>query len=297
MAGYKNYKSNYPYKKWKSGLSKKSWGNFKAAKQTRDSMNFVIKCNVAFAASYYKANKTGVASINMYDVLRKNSQFKSFMALYDQVKINSIRCKLNVVDADTSMANYNSVKTINICTAWDRTGLSVDQVNFLSNVPVNYDSGINVIQNKDFDLTNVLSFINVIGPGVTEATGNEKTILNSFQRWTSSPYLFASSNAEKSAYVSTSSFGEAIKKHDARVGVYELSDSYTAGCVNDLLSSVNPCVPFENLSLPWKPTLLVGVFKTGINNGIVDQYMDCDPVTFNGEFTIDVTFRNLKAST
>ena len=80
-----------PYKKYKSGSgAKRSRGNFKASKQTRDSMNLVVKCNACLSAAYNKARDYGAAVINIYEVLRTNPQFASFVKLYDQVKVGDI---------------------------------------------------------------------------------------------------------------------------------------------------------------------------------------------------------------
>ena len=109
-----------PYKKYKSSSGgKRSRGNFKAARQTRDAMNLNVKCNACLSASYDKSADAGVAVINIYEVLRTNPQFASFIKLYDQVKVGGIKVKLNVVDAQTTVANINQIKNINVVTAWE----------------------------------------------------------------------------------------------------------------------------------------------------------------------------------
>ena len=69
---------------------------------------------------------------------------------------------------------------------------------------------------------------------------------------------------------------------------------YSDDVINDVISNPNPCIPFENVSIPWKPTLLVGVFKTNINGNTVEQYGSCETVVFNAEFTLPCTFKGLK---
>ena len=61
------------------------------------------------------------------------------------------------------------------------------------------------------------------------------------------------------------------------------------------LSSPNPAIPFENPGIKWKPTLLVGAFRTTVNSeGTITQYGEVTPIIFNGEFTIPVTFKGQK---
>lgn len=282
-----------PYKKWKSGSgSKRSKGNFKAAKQTRDAMNLVVKCNACLSAAYDATKDAGAAVINVYEVLRTNPQFASFVKLYDQVKIGGIRVKLNVVDAQTSIANVSQIKNINVITAWDRTGLSKDQALF-------FDSNSEKIERVDWDTSGVHHFAANIGKGIVNATGVDKSILNSFQRWNRSPFLFPSTMEEKSQYLSTSNFEDVVASYDYTTGAYVVNEANDATPITELFNSANPCLPFESPSCKWKPTLMIGVFTSSYDsqNKVIKQYDSCDPVLFNAEFSIEVTFRNMKAST
>lgn len=286
-----NYGYN-PYKKYKaSSVNKKSRGNFKAARQTRDSMNLVVKCNSCISAAYDKTNDFGCAVINVYEVLRTNPQFASFVKLYDQVKVGGVKVKLNVVDATTTVANIAQIKNINVVTGWDRTGLSRDQVIFL-------DSNSEAIVRNDWDTSGAAYFAPKIGKGITNATGVDKSILNSFQRWNRNPFLYPSTIEEKSQYLSTSNFEDAVAKYDYSTNRYEVNDANESTPITELFSSSNPCLPFESPNCKWKPTLMIGVFTSSYDstNKVINQYDNCDPVLFNAEFSIDVTFRNMKAS-
>lgn len=282
-----------PYKKWKSSSGgKRNRGQFKAARQTRDAMNLNVKCNACLSAAYDKTLDFGAAVINIYEVLRTNPQFASFVKLYDQVKVGGIKVKLNVVDAQTSVANISQIKNINVVTAWDRTGLSKDQVKF-------YDSNNEIIERVDWDTSGVHHFTPFIGKGITNATGVDKSILNSFQRWNRSPFLYPSTMEEKSQYLSTSNFEETVATFNYDQGTYVVNEANDATPIAELFNSANPCLPFESPSCKWKPTLLIGVFTSSYDNQnkVINQYDDCQPVLFNAEFSIDVTFRNMKAST
>lgn len=301
MAYFKRGNWGYnPYKKYKSGYSKK--GQYKAAAQSRDSLKFVIKCNHAFVAKYNSAQNSGTAVINIYDVLRENQQFKSFQNLYDQIKVNSVRVNLNVTDAETFISDVTSVKTINIVTAWDRTGISRDNVKFLKNNPSTEPNAPAFldIDPINYDTESATAFVYKIGKGIVNVTGSKKSILNTYQRWNSFRAIYASTMEEKSSYLSTDNFQKFIDYNnigDNGNGNY-ISPDVNGSFVNTFFNSSNPCVPFESPSCKWKPTLMVGVFKTGIseNELQVSNYEDCGNVIFNAEFSIDVTFRNLKPS-
>jgi hypothetical protein len=282
-----------PYKKYKSGSgARRSKGNFKASRQTKDAMNLVVKCNTCLSSAYDATHDGGVAVINVYEVLRTNPQFASFVKLYDQVKVGGIKVKLNVVDAQTTVSQINQIKNINVVTAWDRTGLSKDQVKF-------YDSNNEEIIRNEWDTSGVHHFAPWIGKGIVNATGVDKSILNSFQRWNRSPFLYPSTMEEKSQYLSTSNFEETVASYDYSTGNYFINDSNDATPITELFNSANPCLPFESPSCKWKPTLMIGVFTSSYDstNKAIKQYDSCEPVLFNAEFSIDVTFRNMKAST
>lgn len=279
-----------PYKKYK-GSGARRRGNFRAARQTRESMNMNIKCNVCFSAAYNKALDFGAAVVNVYEVLRQNPQFQSFVKLYDQVKVGGVKVKLNVVDAQTTVANANRIKNINIVTAWDRTGISREQVAF-------YDNENKIIPRNKQDETAPKKFTAVIGKGLSNATGVNKTILNSFQRWTSNPFLYPSDLEEKSQYLSTSNFEEVVASFNFNEGEYTVNGDYDGVKCSELFFNSNPCLFFESPNCKWKPTLLVGVFTSSFDeqSHSIVQYDNCDPVLFNGEFSIECTFRNLKAA-
>lgn len=281
-----------PYKKYKaSSVNKRSKGNYKAGKQTRDAMNLNVKCNACFSAAYDSDKDAGAACINVYEVLRTNPQFASFVKLYDQVKIGGVRVKLNVVDATTTINQVNQIKNINVITGWDRTGLSRDQVIF-------YAKNNSEIPRADWDSSGANTIFPSIGKGIVNATGVDKSILNSFQRWNRNPFLFPSTLEEKSQYLSTSNFEEAVASYTYDNGLYTINEDYDSTPIAELFNSSNPCLPFESPSCKWKPTLMVGVFTSNYDttNKVINQYASCNPVLFNAEFSIDVTFRNLKAS-
>ncbi|OUM69325.1 hypothetical protein PIROE2DRAFT_2830 [Piromyces sp. E2] len=279
------------YKKWKGSSNRRSKNSFKAARQTRDSLNMVIKCNTCFCAAYDAVNDGGCAVINIYEVLRNNPQFTSFIKLYDQVKVGGIKAKLSVVDASTSVANISQIKNINVVTAWDRTGISRKQVDF-------FNAAEELIVRTDWDISGASFFAPHIGKGIVNATDVDKSVLSSFQRWTRTPFLYPSTMEEKSQYLSTSNFEDVIVSFNFATNKYRIDTSNDNTPITELFNTSNPCLPFESPSCKWKPTLIVGVFKSVFDNTEkkLIQFASYNPVLFNAEFSIDVTFRNMKAS-
>lgn len=283
-----------PYKKTKLvpyvSQSKKAWGNFKAAAQARDTMTMVLKCNHCFASGYLPANERGVAAINIFDVLQKNPNFQALAKMHDQVKIDGIRVRLTITDATTTLGTLNAVKTVTVYTAWDRTGVSIDKVDFM-------DGEGQLITKEYYDSAEPKQYANKIGKGIIENSSAKKSLLNNFQRWNSFLQI-KPDGAEKSQYLNCSLFSPVMDTPSATTGIAEVLEEYAEGTVNDLLDSGNPCTPFESSDVRFKPTLLVGVFANAYNTetGSITQYGSCAPVLFNGEFSICCTFKNMKGN-
>lgn len=288
-----------PYKKYRYG-GRRTKGNMKAAKQTRDSMQVTIKCNHSFISGYNATNDFGTAVIPIYEVLKKSPQFVSFSHLYDQIKVNGIRVKLSIVDAEVTLNDLSNVKTINVITGWDRTGISKDQLVFFNNVLAEDEYKIDKAQ---YDETPVKVFNYKIGKGIVNATGIAKSTVNATTRWSAAPYLYPSTNEEKSCYLSTGSFADFVAETNPTNNYQLLAPEFDGLTVQQLINSSNPCIPFESPLCKWKPCLLVGCFRSTIvtdettNKKSISQFSGCPPVLFNAEFSVDVTFRNLKAST
>jgi len=138
---------------------RRSRGNQRAANQQRDTTQVVINENLEISCgeNMYNYNEdemnfedTGTIALNMYDVLRRNSFFKNYASLYDSVRIDNIRVKIigvnwvngsgRQMDSGNKLETYKSPKSYVVVTAWDRTGLSEEQV-------VRYDKIQEVITN------------------------------------------------------------------------------------------------------------------------------------------------------
>lgn len=319
------------FKKSNSVVSR-AWRSIKEANKNNTQIDFAFKINYAFNVFFKKEDSTsenpkgyGVAALNIYKILLKSENFKNMMKNYDQVKVNGVTCRLNVCDAEITLSN-NNVGAINVVTGWDKTGLSVvrsiggetvGDVEFFHDAP-DFMNQVEPISPDDFDIKDLPSwtdettdpptvhpavpnggcpvyFRNVIGARLAEGYGCKKGLLNSYQRFSRFESCFPSTMDEKTAYVPTANFNDIETSIDTSgTGAIQINGDYSDGTVNDLLSVPNPCLPFEQLGFNWKPTLLVGCFRTAINGGNVQQYGECNNVVFNGEFTIPVTFKGQK---
>lgn len=297
----KSNKTTYYYRK-------RRWGNYLAASQQRDVGNFVVKGSNVFTASYnaqigtkganYYINDIGTMYINFWDVLAQNKNFQAMKSMYDQVAINSVRVYLTVTDAALSLASASSVKSINIVTAWDRTGLSIPQI-----TPLNVRGVDDEIYNATAPVTDPnakwTDFVTSIGPKIANYSSKKKTTLNGFQNWRQYLYIDASTKNEKGAYVSCDSVVPTPINYNPTNKIFNYlisSDSNDAKqvSINEIMNDSSPSNPFENPVLQWKPTLLVSVYKSGFANGSLQKYSNCDNVVFNMEYSIDCTFRSMK---
>lgn len=286
--GY-GYKSYYPYKPYYNNSKAIGIKSIKAANSQNSTINFALKVNYAFSARYDKSTGVGDAAINIYDVLMQSENFRHLKDMYDSVKVNGVNVKINVVDAETSVATANGIKTVNVLTAWDKSGISSSDCEFV-------DGSDNEIMDGDYDTEKAVKYRNTIGSKIAGYGSVNKGLLNQYQKFTRFEKCWPTTQDEKSCYIPTTTFNDFNTGFNANDSYYQISGDYSGGVVSNFLLANNPCIPFENVAIRWKPTLLVGVFKSEVNttNGSVDQYGDCGVVLFNAEFTIPCTFKGLK---
>lgn len=296
---YNNHSWN-TFKKSNSVVSR-AWRSIKEANKSNSALDFAFKINYAFSVMYSgegEGGNRGVAVINIYDVLQKSENFQNMSKSWDQVKINGVTVKLNITDGSTTFSEANSFKTVNICTGWDRTGITAgSDADFYSKTTsgdpptANYE----VITRDDWDNGAATHFVNTIGKRITEGYGAKKGLLNQYQRFNRYESLFPETLDEKCCYVSCGNINDYVTGYDNEVGRATISGEYSAMTVMAQLSSPNPAIPFENPGIKWKPTLLVGAFRTTVGTGgEITQYGAVSPIIFNGEFTIPVTFKGQK---
>lgn len=271
------YKAS-PYNRYNNKLVSRALKSIREANKSNSSIDFAFKVNYVFTAFYDSNSERGVAAINTYDVLFRSENFQNMMKNWDQVKLNGVTCRLNVTDALVSLGEVANVKSINVITGWDKTGLSVNDVEFYDNL--NIANG-NLIDKDDFDSTSAKAYLNKVGPRVGQGYGAKKGLLNSYQRFSRYESCWPSTIEEKGCYIPTSTFSNYSGDIDSNTGVTEISGEYSDQNVNTQLAQPNPCIPFENNSIKWKPTLLVGVFSTTVGRNAQPDIVNPQWVQWN----------------
>ena len=131
-------------KRYSSSLVSRAKRQQFAANEQRDTTQVVINQNLELSCgetmydingndNYNDFYDTGTLALNIWDVLRRNMFFKQYSSLYDQVRIDNIKVKIigvnwisgsNNSGDDQKIQQYKSPKSYIVVTAWDRTGVS-----------------------------------------------------------------------------------------------------------------------------------------------------------------------------
>lgn len=264
----------------------------------------------------------GVAAINIFDVLRRSEFYQSYASMYDQMKIDSIRVKLTPysfpIIGNSSIGEL--YRSYTVVTAWDRSGLSDTQC-LIVNKEANegsqaneYIGNVDPVTGDSTD-TNGL-YIMLDGDVISTYSSAITKNVNPNSNSSIVRRLYPSSLQEKSQYVNTADLKEWYKKYDTEKGRYigipnfegvlsskritveDTSNIEQSGVAITPLTTIfdptivkNPSYIEESPSLPFKPTLLVGIKNEPI------QVSDTEvkpSMVFTAEYDIGVTFRGLR---
>jgi len=151
-AASRAYRRAYSY----YGRSKRrASGNQRAARQQRDTSEVNLNIPTKIDAMNYtltlregeideKIIHTGTYALNLWDLLRKSEFYQSYANMYDQVKINKATIKLIPLQfpifsngptgglTGSTTASNNFYNSYTIVTAWDRSGLSDEQLEWVN---------------------------------------------------------------------------------------------------------------------------------------------------------------------
>lgn len=334
LYGRTYYRRRYPYARRTTTSIARARGNQKAARQQKDicdvNLNIQHKCSTSFIHTVAGAQifNCGVYALNIWDLLRKSEFYQSYASMYDQVKINSVKVKLTPISWNIQTANdpaianeinYNvntQYKAITIVTAWDRTGLSEEQIKIVTNnvKEVGDDenpNGVGIIgTNADDDGLYVIMTDDVAT--YSSAVTKSLSFGNSFSH---TRMLYPSSMAEKSFYANTSDLDQWYTEYDIskgrfigieRPGAVFGENMYDDENLNDQIIGYlkktpacesNPAFLLEDSTIPFKPTLLIGVqspYKESVVNALPVTTTIQNPITFNAEVDVGCTFRGLR---
>lgn len=326
------------YNRTSTSATRRAAGNYRAALQQRDatSVNLSISSNIDvtnkpvditnyFLGANYDQHlgNAGSFAINIWDLLRRSSFYQSYANMYDQIKIDRIRIKLTPAGFVTS--STNDYKPYTVVTAWDRSGLSNEQLQWntarLGEVNGPGDAIIGGYhqrpdeagQDRTKELwisispDDIATYSSAVTKPVT--SGANSSIVRT---------LYPRTAAEKGFYVNTADIdrwyqgigpdgnwygiknARAIEATTITVqadGQNRLLPLYnTMDVVDSNAVARNPCFVGESPMIPFKPTLLVGLLNSDpIIKGSGDQQEAVQPeMKLFVEADIGVTFRGLR---
>lgn len=333
--GYSRYNNYYGRRYYRRNTTRaKSWGNMRAAKQQADQSTFTINIPSTLDASSKKENKTingivtpvvtGVYAMNIYDLMRRSEFYQSYAGMYDEFKIDRIKVKLlpTSFTVSTTDGKYTNVT---VYTAWDRTGLSKDQILLDGITDRSADGTVIGTQVGTNDVFGGIYCI--VGDDITTYSSSESRTVNPGTNTSIVRWLNPKTMAEKSQWLSTNLLQKWYGNYDEERGRYyeiptgkivrnqnntlsgdaefeeigEITGPWEQGdleagngaqnygaVIIDRLSTANkdnPCFLLENTGFSFKPTLLVGVYPSTTNRSLVK---------FNVETEVVCTFRGLR---
>lgn len=257
---------------------------------------------------------SGCTCISIFDILRQSEYFDNFASLYDQIKINAIKVDILAIDWPQSVNNTGNVndgfvypKSLTVVTAWDRSGLGPNQVQFnmsrrnvtSPDYPINENLQKDILDNEKF-------FYCTVGNNVSTYSSALSRHLGPGNSLKISRYLYPENLNEKSQYVSVDLLKPQYnyESEDNSYSMYGvLYRDSNERLVRDIeVYDWNIDLPTNLLaspSLPFKPVFMIGVMTADgptyqFTNGELNFKNMIKPCTFCLDFSIDVTFRGLR---
>lgn len=338
--GRRRYRySRYPrrsYRRTYSTLSRsqrRASGNQRAARQQRDKSEVSLSIPTrleCFNASLTIPNPAdqehpvivngGVTALNIWDLLRKSEFYQSYANMYDQVKIEKVTVRLTPYQFPVFAGQLGQINNYyngyTVVTAWDRTGLSEEQIALVNVTPItNRNLTIGSRDNNDGIYVNI--------PAKDAATYSSAFTrnVNPNSNTTITRTIYPSSMQEKSQYINTSDLDQWYGQYDATKNRYyaienpwgiqapsveiEVGEGAGAHDVDvatfPIASQIsraigkNPAYLLETPEVAFKPTLLVGILNDTIEIGEEPNQMQLVPrMSFNVEADVAVSFRGLR---
>lgn len=310
------------YRPYRAGIAQRARRKQRTADQQRDTTDVVINVDYAFDCGQTMNQiyldrgddgwfDTGCAAINIYDILRKSTYFSDFSKMYDQFKINNIKARIIATNWATSREESNTdeineiikSRSYIIVTAWDRSGLSKDQVELRA------DWNDSITNHK---------FYTKIGKGITTYSSAKTKHLGPGNAYEIIRQLYPENLYEKSQFISTALLKGQYNKTNTDNFAYNcyykkvvpVDDAHPQGFVYEAydFDSKYPCNILSDPACPFKPTLLVNVIagpnpyvtnirekdEQGFDTILTKGLNKIKPVTFEVDFDIEVTFRGLR---
>ena len=324
------YRTSSRGTRYSSSSSRRAAGNYRAALQQRDQSSVNLSIPTTVQVKTVDINVTdpfrpdgqqnvailngGVTAINIWDLLRKSTFYQSYANMYDQVKLDRIRIKLTPSSFALSGSNtaYNNYTVV---TAWDRSGLSDEQlvINAAHRYDQKFGAGTNdATKNLGLYLNMTADDISTYSSAVTKPVnaGANSSIVRS---------LYPRTTQEKGLYINTSDIDMWYEGTGPNNNWYGVKNQYgtenqsvtvtdigqqqgqvaVSGTINVIDSKAvhrNPCFIGESPTLPWKPTLLIGLlnkpYQVEQEGGV--EVTVIPSMTLYVEADIGVSFRGLR---
>ena len=321
---YRTYGRRYRYY---SRSQRRATRNQVAARQQRDKaeINISVPSRLeTFSAAVTIPNGEGIAptvlnsgvfALNIWDLLRKSEFYQSYANMYDQVKIEKATVKLTpyqfpIYTNLQGVGQYYNGYTI--VTAWDRTGLSEEQT-YTRLTAAGRQALIGSVDNTDG------LYVNINGPTAGTYSSALTKNINPNSNTAVTRTIYPSTIAEKAYYVNTSDLDSWYGGYDSSTQRYYgipnpravNGDSQTvvtavdpnAGTIesgsvpqyplrleDSKAISKNPAFLIETPEVPFKPTLLVGIYNDAITISRPGPETDGHPTTINEQLVPRMSF-------
>lgn len=319
------YRSRKIY--FRNNTRSRSYGNMKAAKQQADQSTFTINIpSTLECANYPSSNpfdptKTlnyGIYPLSIFEQLRKSEFYQSYASMYDEFKIDRIKVKLLPTEFTytASTGENQKYRNVTVYTAWDRTGLSKDQLILIAahltedSEKIGYYTINGQTVTDDGD-----GLYCIVGNDITTYSSSESRVINPGTNTSIVRWLNPKTMDEKGQWVSTGLLkkwyeGYAAGKFygiptgkvnanrlltsegDVEIGEQIIptngTDATIQRAVLNHLSSANkdnPCYLLEDTGFKFKPTLLIGIYPESTSTNVCK---------FNVETEVVCTFRGLR---
>jgi len=265
----------------------------------------------------------GVFALNIWDLLRRSEFYQSYANMYDQVKLDKVTVKLTpfqfpIVNYGYNAGVTNYYNSYTVVTAWDRTGLSKEQLRWVQSRGTEEEKRATII--GDVEDEDGL-YVDISGSAVaTYSSAIQRNINPNSSTASVSRTLYPTTISEKSYWVNTSELRAWNGGYDSDRGrFYGISDPSGVASSNVRLNTnpiqnlptyplvsvgsittankSNPCFIEESADVPFKPTLLVGLLNDPIRVNVAGMQnpQDLKPsMKFNVECDCVVTFRGLR---
>ena len=315
-------------------------GNIRAAKQQADQATFTINVPSTIEAANYTTadplnpNNTvnyGVYPLNIFEQLRKSEFYNSYASMYDEFKIDKIKVKLLPTEFTYTVtqgqdSGPSKFRNVTVYTAWDRTGLSKDQIRILATHLQKDSSKIGIVTRSTNQETGVTTVTDdgdgiycIVGNNITTYSSAESRVVNPGTNTQIIRWLNPKTMEEKGQWLSTGLLKKWYEGYYAAkfygIPTGHLTDSFLLTSNGDVVigndvfggdgtsqdptvqntylnhlsqaNAENPCYLIEDNAIRFKPTLLIGVYPESSSA----NQNNCK---FNVETEVVLTFRGLR---